>query len=220
MSLKLIFESGQMNKYFRQYSVYYIHIFFFGFSPRSSFVVVTRLNQIVDSQRPPLVFHNFVSLYKHNIILYYLMIDELHATWAKIYFNFECNTADNHFFLNGSKTCAYIQNCTKQICHFLKTRRSCLFIISMRLFLVTMSSSPCLLLCLALRCCSCKCGELRSCGGSKEPVGFTRSTMSRNKRLLLLFMKVMAVPRCPSLPARPICQHIRFTLHLLINKAF
>lgn len=90
--------------------------------------------------------------------------------------------------------------------YFLAALLSCFLMMSMRLLLVPMtsSSSPWLLLCLALLCCSNRWGELRSCGGSMEPVGFTRFTMSRNSRLLLLFMKVMAVPLWPSLPARPI----------------
>lgn len=36
-----------------------------------------------------------------------------------------------------------------------------------------------------------------------EPVGLTLFTTSRNSRLLLLLIKVMAVPLCPSRPALP-----------------
>ena len=84
----------------------------------------------------------------------------------------------------------------------------CFLMISMRLLLVTMvslSSRPpaALAFCFSLLCCSWRWGELMSCGGSWEPVGLTRFTTSRNRRLLLLFRNVIAVPLWPSLPALP-----------------
>lgn len=36
-----------------------------------------------------------------------------------------------------------------------------------------------------------------------DPVGLTRFTTPKNSLLLLLLRKVIAVPLCPSLPARP-----------------
>lgn len=53
-----------------------------------------------------------------------------------------------------------------------------------------------------------------------DPVGLTRFTTSRNRRLLLLLRKVMAVPLCPSRPALPTWMKRNVSLNRILLVCF
>lgn len=95
--------------------------------------------------------------------------------------------------------------------HFWALLLSCFLIMSRRLAPVTRSLCVCLSFCCSFLLWSWRYGEFNSCGGRRDPVGFTCFAMSQKSLFELLLMKVIAVPCWPNRPTLPIWNEMQRT---------